>query len=266
MRILLTGAGSWLGRTLVQRLHREHQLLSLGEPAEGAVEAAGRLGDEPSLRRALEGVQVVLHMASATGEDGRSGLLQAASWARVKRVVWVGHAGTLDQRGRSPALERLRLASQAACGTETPAVSLLQPATMLGPGRPGGPPPVIQAWLDGRVHSAPGGGLAFVDVRDVGGAVEAAMTRGPTGVGLPLAAAAWSFQAFYSTLAHLSGRTPPPPDPRHWLAGEHPPELDPAGLAWQVDSRQARDALGWWTRSPDRSLGDTLADAGVVRG
>jgi len=84
------------------------------------------------------------------------------------------------------------------------------------------------------------------------------MTRGPTGVGMPLAAAAWSYQAFYGTLARLAGREAPPADGRHWLAGTHAPELDPAGLAWQVDSRRARAELGWWTRSPDRTLADTL--------
>ena len=260
MRILLTGAGSWLGRTLVQRLHREHHLLALGAAPDGAVHAEGRLGDERSLRRALEGVQVVLHLASATGEDGSSGLLDAARWARVKRIVWVSHAGTLDQRGRSAALERLRSASETAASCQQPVVSLLQPATLLGPGCPSGTPPLIRAWQEGRVPVVPGGGLSFVDVRDVGGAVEAAMTRGPTGIGMPLAAAAWSFQAFYGALARLEGRDAPSADGRHWMAGVHAPELDPSGLAWQVDSRTAREALGWWTRSPDRTLADTLAN------
>lgn len=266
MRILLTGARSWLGRTLVHRLSRDHQLLALGSPPDGAIGVAGTLGDEPALRRALEGVQVVLHLAAATGEDGTSGVLDAAAWAGVRRVVWVGHAGTLDLRGRSPALDALHRAEQRALGSAKPAVILLQPATLVGPGRPGGPPPIIQAWRSGRVPTAPGGGLSFVDVRDVGGAVEAAMTRGPTGVGLPLAAAAWSFQGFFGTLAALSDQPAPAAGTRHWQAGVDAPELDPSGLAWQVDSRRARTELGWWTRSPERSLADTLGDPGPVEG
>jgi nucleoside-diphosphate-sugar epimerase len=266
MRILLTAAGSWLGKTLVERLTRDHPLLALGEAPEGSVHADGELGDVASLCRAMEGIQVVLHLAAASGDDGNSGILEAARIAGVRRVVWVGHAATLRMVGHSLEMANLRRAESMAVGCPKPQVSILQPATMVGPGRSGGPPPVIGAWLQGRVPTAPGGGLSFVDVRDVGAAIEAAMTRGPTGQGMPLASAAWSFQGFYSALARLAGRPAPRPDPRHWMAGEHAPELDPGKLAWQVDSRRAALELGWWTRSPERSLRDTLADAGVLQG
>ncbi len=228
MRILLTGAQSWLGRVLVDRLGRDHQLLVLGESVDGAVGAAGRLGDEASLRRALEGVQVALHLAAATGEDGTSGVLEAAAWCRVRRVVWVGPAGPR---------------ALAASG-----VAVLEPAALLGPGHPGGPPPLLRAWLGGRLGAA----VSFVDVRDVGGAVEAAMSRGPTGVAMPLASAKWTTARFSRALAELTGRDAP-------QVGQGDP-VEP------IDSHVARESLGWWTRSPERTLRDTLAEVGELRG
>ncbi len=234
MRILITGAESSLARVLARRLCREHPVLSLGVEVPGAVPVEGGLRDSRPLRRALEGVQVVLHVAVTPAGV----LLPSAHREGVRRVVWIGE-DLPSEPGPVPLVQ-------------------LVPALTLGPPPPSGPHALVRALLEGRIDATPTGRLSFVDVRDVGAAVEAAMSRDVVGERLGLAAATWSLADFFATLAELADRPAPVVDGRPWTPGVHAPVLDPAVLPLQVASSRATEALGWWTRSPVRTLADSL--------
>lgn len=100
MRVLVTGAQGFVGRAVVLALQADgHAPAALGGAVEGAEDAPGDLQDEPSLLRALRGIDGVIHLACT--EDPRAStrdaervnliatenLLAAARAAGVKRLV-----------------------------------------------------------------------------------------------------------------------------------------------------------------------------------
>lgn len=64
MRVLVTGATGRIGRALMVRLSRQHQVLGLDRAPSSTAHWVGELADAALLRRALQGVDAVVHAAA----------------------------------------------------------------------------------------------------------------------------------------------------------------------------------------------------------
>jgi UDP-glucose 4-epimerase len=64
MRLLVTGASGRVGRALCERLAGEHEVVGLDRVASPTAALVGDVGDRALLRRALPGVDAVLHSAA----------------------------------------------------------------------------------------------------------------------------------------------------------------------------------------------------------
>ncbi len=64
MRVLVTGASGRIGRAVMVRLSRQHQVLGLDRAASSTAHWVGDLADAGLLRRALQGVDAVVHTAA----------------------------------------------------------------------------------------------------------------------------------------------------------------------------------------------------------
>lgn len=64
MKILVTGASGRIGRALVVRLARQHQVQGLDQAPSSTAHWVGDLGDAALLQRALHGVDAVVHAAA----------------------------------------------------------------------------------------------------------------------------------------------------------------------------------------------------------
>jgi UDP-glucose 4-epimerase len=64
VRVLVTGASGRIGRALMVRLARSHQVLGLDRAPSSTAHWVGDLGDAGLLRRALQGVEGVVHAAA----------------------------------------------------------------------------------------------------------------------------------------------------------------------------------------------------------
>lgn len=171
MKALITGASGFLGRHILLRLQRDgiaaralvRNAGSLPREVESVI---GDLTDEGSLRRAVEGIDVVLHAAArvatsgswaefyAANVEGTAALIRTAVAAGVRRIVHVsslsvyavpadGVTITEDSDYEAGAGERGfysrskliadRLALQAARGGAP--VTIIRPGLLFGPGR-----------------------------------------------------------------------------------------------------------------------------------
>lgn len=127
MKVLVTGAGGYLGRRVVLALRRRgHQVRALDLPrpgpraeergTEGVEEFRADLCASPDLARVCEGVQAVIHLAAKmvgdheslvkTAVEGTRRLLDAMEEAGVRRMVlasslsvydWAAAEGVLDE-------------------------------------------------------------------------------------------------------------------------------------------------------------------------
>jgi dihydroflavonol-4-reductase len=112
--ILVTGANGFLGRNLIDELHRrKHRIRAFVGPGNTKHNLDGRVAeilygdilDAGVVRRAAEGCDTVIHTAAVTtiwprrnaaqrkiNIDGTANILEAARNAKVKRMVYVGSA------------------------------------------------------------------------------------------------------------------------------------------------------------------------------
>ena len=126
MKVLVTGASGRIGRALVLRLARQHQVQGLDQTPSSTAHWVGDLGDAALLRRALRGVHAVVHAAALhapqvgrvpdaafwrVNVDATRTLAEAAIAAGVAQVVYTsttalygaastpdGAAGWVDER------------------------------------------------------------------------------------------------------------------------------------------------------------------------
>ena len=253
MRILVTGATGFLGMHLVPKLvDRGHEVRAIGRSAPGPALARAQffragLEDRSALRRALEGVEAVYHLAglvSFAPKDGRRmyelhvdrtrELLQDALAAGVQRFVLASTSGTIAvskeeriaseeddypiaQVGRWPYYaskifqERLALEF---CRKHLLPLVVLNPSLLLGPGDDRlSSTWTVSKFLNREIPAMPSGGMSFVDVRDAAEAFANALTRGELygrhlmGVNMPL-------KEFYLRLSRMTGVPAPLPMPR----------------------------------------------------
>lgn len=128
MHVLVTGGAGFLGINLVRFLRaRGHEVTSLDllpfdypDMKDQIREIQGDIRDVPAVRRAMEGVDQVVHAAAAlplykkediysTDLDGTRNILEAARTANVKRVVHVSSTAVYGIPDHHPLLETDRL-------------------------------------------------------------------------------------------------------------------------------------------------------------
>lgn len=116
-RILVTGAGGFLGRALVRKLREqgEKPRLLLRRPAADGCDlpvAYGNLGDPEAVNRAVSGVEIVFHVGAGMRGGpaefqagtiwGTRNVIEACLRHKVKRLVYVSSLGVLDHAGHRP--------------------------------------------------------------------------------------------------------------------------------------------------------------------
>lgn len=208
MRVLVTGAGGFLGgaiaRALVRRGH-EVRSFSRGRYPEldalGVEHARGDLADRAAVRRAAEDCDAIVHTAAKAGVwgsplgyrranvIGTENVLAACVAASIPRLVYTSTPSVVHQggdiEGGDESLPYTAHASTAYQATKTEAEKLvlaaqsralsvvaLRPHLVWGPGDPHLVPRILARGRRGRV-ALPGGGAARVDTVYVDNAADA---------------------------------------------------------------------------------------------
>ncbi len=245
MKLLVTGGTGFLGSHLVPRLiaaGHEVRIIGRSKPAGPGLEKAeyvqGDLKNREVVKRALEGVQAVYHLAGLVSfqdkdarrmyelhVDSTRELLRDVRESGVQRVILASTSGTIavskEERvgteddgypievvGRWPYYlskiyeEKLALEY---CRQHAIPLVVLNPSLLMGPGddRPSSTWTVMK-FLQGELPAMPGGGMSFVDVRDAADAFVNALTRGEV-YGRHLMGVNLSMPDFFERLERLSG-------------------------------------------------------------
>jgi dihydroflavonol-4-reductase len=220
-----------------------------------AVEIAeGDLGDRASVRRAMGGVSTVFHVAAdyrlwarnpqelyRTNVEGTRNLLQVASEAGVRRIIYTSTVGALGiPSDGSPGTEDTPVALANMVGPYKRSKFLAEqmaleqaragaPVVIVNPSAPVGPWDIkptptgqmIVDFLRGRMFASLDTGLNVVHVRDVAHGHLLAAERGRVGEKYILGHANLPLMEIFRLLAEISGLRPPRfriPYPVAWLA------------------------------------------------
>ncbi len=307
--------GAHLVRQMLEAGEKEIRVLATTTPpwlTELGVEIIeGSITSPDVVARALEGVTAIYHLAGRVSRekdearqmytlhvDGTRVLCDAARDSGVTTIVMASTSGTLavtetgdviPDEEWPPPLEIIsrwpyyaskyyqeRVALEHFSGRDRRLV-ILNPSLLLGPGDERlSSTKVVLDFLARKIISVPSGGLSFVDVRDVAGALRAAMLRGRHGERYLLGAANWSFEKFFGRLERQT-KTPGPrfslPSKlalsgaqafhalyRHWKLAPpvEPAEIEMAGYFWYLDSSKAARELDFIPRDPSETLHDTI--------
>lgn len=137
MKLLLTGATGFTGSFVLERLVSERvDVRCLVRPGRmGALQGKeveiveGAIGDEPSMRRALEGVDVLLNTASLGFGDAPS-LVRSVQSSGVKRAVFLSTT-SIFTRLNAPS-KAIRVAAEDAIGSSGIPYTILRPTMIYG--------------------------------------------------------------------------------------------------------------------------------------
>jgi dihydroflavonol-4-reductase len=308
--------GGHLVRQLVASGEKNVRVFATTSPAwlaELDVESVeGSITNAEDVSRAVEGVESVYHLAGMVSRDeqdshkmyalhveGTRLLCGAARVAGVKSIVLASTSGTIavtrdgefvpDEEYQPPVdiisrwsyyaskfyQERAALENFSGDGRR---LVIVNPSLLLGPGDDRlSSTKIVLDFLARRIRAVPGGGLSFVDARDVAETMISAMHRGRHGERYLLGAANWTFDKFFGRLERLTKTSAPRftlPSAlavrgskmvnslyRHWnLASPvEPTEVEMAEHFWYVDSSKAVRELGFNPRDPGETLQETVA-------
>ena len=248
MTTLVTGGTGFLGRHLVSQLIAQGRGpvrvltrrfdLELADLGVELIE--GTLSEAADVRRAVEGVTHVYHLAGRVERDpsrahlmyelhveGTRRLLDALRDQPVEKIVVASTSGTVgvgttpDFMGRegSPTTERIvkdwpyylsKIYAERVCERfithhKLPIV-LMRPTLLLGPGDHNqSSTGDVLLFMRRKVPAALSGGLSFVDVRDTADAFIRAMDRAPAGSTYLLGATNLTLSDFFHRLADITG-------------------------------------------------------------
>jgi nucleoside-diphosphate-sugar epimerase len=208
MRVLVTGAGGFLGGAVARRLlARGHLVRSFSRGAYPELEALGvehvrgELADRAALRAAAEGCDAVVHTAAKAGVwgplreyrranvEGTESVLAACRAAGVARLVYTSTPSVVHQGGDiaggdeslpyarhpSTAYQATKIeAERAVLSAQSSALSVvaLRPHLIWGPGDPHLVPRIVARGRRGRI-ALPSGGAAVVDTVYIDNAADA---------------------------------------------------------------------------------------------
>lgn len=242
--VLVTGGAGFVGRAILDRLvarGRAVRALARSDDSARALSAAGAdvrrgdLADADALARAMDGCEVVYHVAGLNGfclpdpaaltranVDGTRAVVRAAAAAGVRRVVYTSSAATIGEaRGAvgteaSPhrgtflshyerskfAAEREALADSARLGVELICVN---PASVQGPGRTRGTARILIDALEGRLRMVVDSRMSLVEVGDCAEGHLLAEARGVPGERYLLCGAVLSVGEAVELLGRIAG-------------------------------------------------------------
>lgn len=246
-KTLITGGTGFLGSHLVRQMvadgAKNLRVMATHAPAwlaELGVEAfEGSITNAEDVKRAVDGVAEIYHLAGRVSRDGEDSremyavhvdgtrlLCDAARVAGVKSIVMASTSGTiavtndkdilpgedwpppLDIISRWPyyasKFYQERVALEHFGGTGERLV-MMNPSLLLGPGDERlSSTKMILDFMARKIKATPTGGLSFVDVRDAAAAFRAAMQRGAHGERYLLGASNWTFEKFFGRLERLT--------------------------------------------------------------
>jgi dihydroflavonol-4-reductase len=287
-KTLVTGGSGFLGshvaRALAARGDELRLLVRRGSDLDHLAEleferVGGDVLDRRAVRRAMEGVERVFHLAGTTSmrpQDrekvfdlnvkGTRIVLEEALAADVERVVHtssvaaIGPAkprGTADENQQFRAgylgiaymnakheaeMEALRLAAHGL------PVVIVNPSFVFGPDDPKGTSmELIRRFLLGRIPVYVDGGLNVVDVRDVAKGHLQADERGEVGERYILSGRNFTFDRLFADLARISGRESAPVKLPGAPTARAVDLMARIGLPVPVSPDEARSATCWWT-------------------
>jgi dihydroflavonol-4-reductase len=251
MDALVTGGTGFVGANLVRELLREGATVRvLARPGGDRRALAGLpveivdgdLLDPASLRRAVSGIATVFHAAAdyrlwvpdarvvyRTNVDGTRALLEAATSAGVRRIVYTSTVGALGiPRDGTPGTEETPVSLADMVGPYKASKFLAEdvaresaragaPVVIVNPAAPVGPWDVkptptgqmIVDFMRGRMFASLDTGLNVVHVRDVARGHLLAAQKGRIGERYILGHANLSLREIFGLLAAITGRRPP---------------------------------------------------------
>lgn len=287
-KTLVTGASGFLGSHLVRALAaRGDELRILARRSSnldllGEIEferATGDVTDRRAVRRAMDGVSRVFHVAGrtslrernreavfATNLTGARVVFESALEAGVERLVHtstvgaigvakpggtadettpfeIGHLGFGYVNSKHEAeLEAFRLAAHGL------AVVIVNPTFVLGPDDPTGTSMgLVRRFLLGQIPAYVGGALNIVDVRDVASGHLLADERGEVGERYILGGRNFTLDRLFADLARISGADPPALKLPTRLALGAVEAARIARMPLPVVPEEVRSAALWWT-------------------
>lgn len=247
MPTLITGGTGFLGRHLVAKLldrGEDVRVLTRSFDLELADQGAdiveGSLTDPQDVRRAVDGVDRVYHLAGKVERDrsrahrmydlhveGTRRLLGALVDQDVDKIVYASTSGTVGvskdsdfvATDDSPTVERLvrqwpyylskiyaeRVCEKFIADQDMPIV-MMRPTLLLGPGdRNQSSTGDVVKFMQKKIPATMPGGMSFVDVRDVADAFIAAMDEADPGQTYLLGAANLPVSDFFKRLEDITG-------------------------------------------------------------
>jgi dihydroflavonol-4-reductase len=287
-KTLVTGGTGFLGthvvRALAERGDQLRLLVRRGSRLDHLSDleferAAGDVTDRRAVRRSMEGVDRVFHLAGTTSMRPRNRgavfelnvkgtriVLEEALAAEVKRIIHtssvaaigpakprgtvdesqpfsIGHLGIAYANSKHEAeVEALRLAAHGL------PVVIVNPSFVLGPDDPKGTSmDLVRRFLLGRIPVYVDGGLNIVDVRDIAQGHLLADKRGEVGERYILAGRNFTLDRLFADFARIAGREELPvklPGRPMTLAVEVMARM---GLPLPFSPDEVRSATLWWT-------------------
>ncbi len=289
-KTLVTGGTGFIGSHLVRALaargddlrllvRRPERLAALGELELESL--TGEVGDHDALRRAMQGVDRVFHVAGITSMrprdrerlravnvGGTRNVLEAARRAEVGRVIFtssVAAIGPAPPRGVADEtqsysggglgvayVDSKHEAEEAALGAAAEGLPLVcvNPTFVLGPDDPnpsGTSNALVRRFLLRQIPAYVEGGLNIVDVRDVATGHLLADEKGAVGERYILGGRNFTLSRLFADLGRISGVDPPPlklPG-RIAVAGVEAAKLARLPIPTTVD--EVRSGTQWWT-------------------